>query len=595
MSCEEFFLTFPAFVAARKHSAPKPKKKVLAKAASERKHAMNRSARLLFREQRSLHSCLFLAALTLICLLPFCGKAFHIDDTLFIRAAEQIANHPLDPYGFPIVWYSTSMPMSEVTQNPPGASYYIAAIGQLADWSEVTMHLAFLLPALTVILGTYYLARRFTSNPRLAAAATLLTPGFLVSSTDVMCDTMMVAAWIVAAILWLEGLDREKPALLGLSALVIAACALTKYFGIALVPLLLAYTIVRSRRVGTWILFLLIPILILVGYQDWTRMLYGKGLLLQAAEYARQARATATPRIAKAVIGFTFIGGCTLPALTFIPVLWSRWKILLGAIMAGIVGLCCAVGWISLPTPQLVHDWKVALQLSLFVVGGIFVLALALSDLRKRRDADSVFLVLWVLGVFVFTIFINWTINARSALPLIPATGILLARRADSMDVSATRARLMKLIAPLAVAGLISIWVTWADTSLANSARLAAQYVRSQTTTDATNLSFEGHWGFQYYMEQLGFQALDFNSYQVRAGNLVVLPENNTNVRLIPSQFVGSQRLFAINMNTGVTTMSTPMGAGFYADVAGPMPYVFGSVPAERYMIVRLIGSGSLQ
>src|SRR5271167_2885862 len=103
-----------------------------------------------------------LLLLTLICLLPFSGKAFHADDPLFIRAAQQITRHPLDPYGFQMVWFEYEMPMSRVTQNPPLASYYMALLGSVAGWRERTLHLGFMLPAVGVILGTYHLARRFT-------------------------------------------------------------------------------------------------------------------------------------------------------------------------------------------------------------------------------------------------------------------------------------------------------------------------------------------------------------------------------------------------------------------------------------------------
>jgi 4-amino-4-deoxy-L-arabinose transferase-like glycosyltransferase len=538
-------------------------------------------------------SCLFLVTLTLVCLVPFCRKAFHIDDSLFIWAAQHIAQHPLDPYGFSVVWYWATMPMSEVTQNPPAAAYYMAAIGKVAGWSEVALHLGFLLPAVVVILGTYYLARRFTQRPLLAAAATLLTPGFLVSSTNVMCDVPMSAAWILAVILWLEGLDREKPGLLAVSSLMMALGALTKYFGMALIPLLLVYTMARRRRAANWIMFLLVPVLVLAAYQHWTSVLYGRGLLSQAAEYLPDEKTTWQVWAAKIALGFSFAGGCALPVFTFIPLLWARRGILTGAIIAGAAGLWCVAGPIqsTLNAPQ---DIPSTLQLSLFIGGGISLLALAFSDFSKRRDADSAFLLLWVLGTFTFAAFVNWTVNARSLLPLIPAAGILLARRMESYGVLLRRDRILRLIAPLAAAGLISIWVTWADARLANSARLAAQDVRDHAGADAADVSFEGHWGFQYYMERSGFRPVDFTSYRVGKGQVIVIPENNCNLESIPPEFVESQSSFSFDMNTGVTTTGDSMGAGFYADIFGPLPFAFGRVPAERYTVVRLRGSGLL-
>jgi hypothetical protein len=105
---------------------------------------------------------LLLVGLALFCLLPFSGKPFHVDDTLFVATAKYIVEHPFNPYGFNIVWYGFAMPMAEVTKNPPLASYYGALIGSIAGWSERVWHLGFLLPAVALILGTYRLASHFT-------------------------------------------------------------------------------------------------------------------------------------------------------------------------------------------------------------------------------------------------------------------------------------------------------------------------------------------------------------------------------------------------------------------------------------------------
>jgi len=40
------------------------------------------------------------------------------------------------------------------------------------------------------------------------ALAAVLTPVFLVSSTNVMCDTMMLCFWVWAIVYWRRGLER---------------------------------------------------------------------------------------------------------------------------------------------------------------------------------------------------------------------------------------------------------------------------------------------------------------------------------------------------------------------------------------------------
>ena len=61
----------------------------------------------------------FLAiAAAVAALAPFLNKAFHIDDPLFLWMAQQISQHPADPYGFSVNWYVSAKPMFSIMQNP---------------------------------------------------------------------------------------------------------------------------------------------------------------------------------------------------------------------------------------------------------------------------------------------------------------------------------------------------------------------------------------------------------------------------------------------------------------------------------------------
>lgn len=226
-------------------------------------------------------------------LAPFLNKAFNIDDPLFLWAARQIQAHPANPYGFEVNWYGWMMPMWEVTKNPPLGCYLLAGAAAILGWSEVALHAAFLLPAVAVILGTYRLARRWCERPVMATCVALFTPGFLVSSTTVMCDVLTLAFWVWAVVLWEEGLATGSKARLVGAAVLVALSALSKYFGMCLIPMLFAYTLIRQRRLGLELLLLLVPVAILVGYQWATHALYGKGLLSDTAGYASPFATTA--------------------------------------------------------------------------------------------------------------------------------------------------------------------------------------------------------------------------------------------------------------------------------------------------------------
>src|SRR5580658_2493448 len=95
------------------------------------------------QDKRQYVHYILLAVAVLTCLAPFSGKAFNIDDTLFVYEARQIAQYPLDPFGFKVNWFLDAVPMAYETKNPPLASYYIAAAALIVGWSERALHFAF--------------------------------------------------------------------------------------------------------------------------------------------------------------------------------------------------------------------------------------------------------------------------------------------------------------------------------------------------------------------------------------------------------------------------------------------------------------------
>lgn len=535
-----------------------------------------------------------LLLLTLLCLLPFSGKAIHIDDPLFIWTAKHITRQPFNPYGFAVVWYRNRMPMWEVTQNPPLASYYAALIGSVAGWSERALHLGFIFPALGVVLGTYHLARQLTRKPLLAAAATLLAPGFLVSATGLMCDVTMLGIWILAMIFWIEGLqDPVKSHYLVLSGLLIAACALAKYFGVALIPLLLVYSVARQRRFGSWIMYLLIPLVILGAYELYTHNLYGRGHIWSAVQYATPVRELES-RIGRTLVALAFAGGCTLPALTFAPFLWSRKQILWGGAASSAIGLSFFEGWVKLGSVYGFEKWMqqqmgvISIQFLFYIAGAISILGLAFADYWKRRNALSLLLLLWVVGTLFFTIVVNPFVNARSILPITPAVGILITRRLDEIRPTPGRWQWAALVIPLIVSGAFALWVAAGDAALAGTARTMANKIRKDTVNDVRGVRFEGHWGFQYYMELVGARPLEEGADDLIPGDLVVVPEYNTSIFKVPRKTIEGY-VVNLEVSPSVTTMNPDAGAGFYFSGWGPLPFAIGPVPNQRYYIARVM------
>lgn len=546
----------------------------------------------------AMHPNLALTLAVFAALGPFLAKPFNIDDPLFIWAAHQIQMHPGNPYGFLVNWYDGQAPMWEVTKNPPLASYYLAVAAGILGWSEVALHFAFLLPAVAVILGTFRLAGHFCNRPMLAALATLFSPVFLISSTTIMCDVMMLAFWVWATVFWLEGLARDDFRRLVVAAVLVTLAALTKYFGICLLPLLLAHGLAGKRRFGWCIGAMLIPLAALAAYQMATKSLYGCGLLSDAGSYANATRGTdGFSKAATVLTALAFTGGCLATAVFFLPWLWRAkawsWMVVGGVALAVPVLMEGAMmeKYVFLE-PQ--NRLFLEIQIGFWAIGGISLLALAVARVLTKRDANSWLLALWVWGTFLFVVLFNWTVNGRTILPMSPAMGILLASRLDQNNLTGWKIRPAALVFGFGLGALLAMLTAEADFRQAVGIRQCARQVCAKYGAGGETLWFEGHWGFQYYMEAWGGLFVDLDHSPLKAGDYLALPWNNTNLRLPEPSTVSHQENIAATGSGVLSTMSLAAGSGFYASTFGPLPFAFGHAPSERVAVYVLKITGSI-
>jgi hypothetical protein len=137
----------------------------------------------------------------------------------------------------------------------------------------------------------------------------------------------------------------------------------------------------------------------------------------------------------------------------------------------------------------------------------------------------------------------------------------------------------------LAVGAMLSFLVARGDFILAHAVRQCAQATGAQFESGGTTLWFQGHWGFQYYMEAAGASPIDVKSSALQPGARVAIPSNNTN--LLPPRPEKADLLGTIVVPGPylLTTWSQPTGAGFYASAWGPLPFAFGDVPVESVSV----------
>jgi dolichyl-phosphate-mannose-protein mannosyltransferase len=407
---------------------------------------------------------------------------------------------------------------------------------------------------------------------------------------------MMLAFWIWAVVFWIDGVEKNDFRKLSIAGLLIALASLTKYYGVCLMPLLAAYTLFETRRLGRWAVCLMIPLAALVVYQWTTHSLYGLAMLSDAVEYAGYARGiTGISKISLVLTALTFTGGCVAVAVFFMPLLWRARTLAAFAATAALIAAALFFEGAKLEqyiSPDATSATFVEIQIIFWAVGGIGVLALAVENLWTQRDSRAWLLALWVFGTFLFASVFNWTVNGRSILPMIPAVAILIVRRLERNSAAGWKPQKFAVLISLAVSATLALLVARADYLFAVATRQTAVQTFAKLGNQQKNLWFEGHWGFQYYMESFKFSALDVQRSQIKPGNILALPENNTGIAPPNMDAVARQEKIEVRGPSYLSTMNVEVAAGFYASLRGPLPFAFGKVPPESVQLFFLKTNG---
>jgi hypothetical protein len=435
------------------------------------------------------------------------------------------------------------------------------------------------------------IARRLGADPFWAALLTLGSVAFLVSATSLMCDTMLTCGIIWSIFLWIKGLDRNNIWILILASLLAGLTALTKYFGVSLIPLLAAYTLIRQKKASWSLAPLLAAVAILFGWHFWTMYLYDVSHILGAMRYAEN--------IGKAFSGgtryfssVTFLGGCL-----FWPLIIMLWR----TRSAGRIIFAASAILGALITIQISDRFPITTYIlaAIFFAAGIAVFWLTAEyHIKNSHSPEAWLITLWIWGTIFFMTIVNWTVAARSLLPMIPALAIL--STIPRKPAEATGNRRNPLPAPVktqlpvisfvaaAVLGLaLAVLATWADCDWANNVRRTATELTAKYKAAGKQVYFAGHWGFQYYMELAGATIQDFRHLVASPNVVTVFPFNNSNSS--PASFEGwrTEEIREERTKSGVYLMDPSDSAGFYSHIIGILPIAFSTKKPDIYYVIK--------
>jgi len=534
------------------------------------------------------------AALVAACLLlPFINKPFHIDDTVFLRVAQRILEYPLAPYEFSYSWNATHQSIWKQSLHPPLHSYLLAIVGMTTGFGEIPVHLWGLCFAFGAVFLMYRLAARFCQFPMTATLASLAAPAFLVSATTAMADVPMFFFWLLAVYVTVHAGDEARPTRLWVAGLAASAAVMTKYFGIALVPLLVVYWKVshrrarfnRSGRFNLHAMALWLPVVTLSLWGVYSFVQFGEFHPLAAADMA------ATYKSPLMILGNLWSPVPYLGAA----ILWPCWLLvktgslprLWRALLANTAVAAGLLYWISFSSNAgpLIRMVESSLYAAMAATG-VLVLVLCIESCSGRRDADTLLLGLWTFGTLFFAAFVNWTFNARVILPLIFPATLLIVRWIEVQPESQSWAKWSRLaVAPTAVVALL---VGAADYQYASAMKEFVD-ARVQGHIDAgRNVYFTGHWGFQWYLEEAGAVALDARRAPAAEGDILVQKSGNDNFfPEAPYEVIREDLWFTpICLHTNKNSIH----GDFYAGWGGSLPFAFNhDCMLERFRVFRVL------
>ncbi|MCS6852593.1 MAG: hypothetical protein NZ700_15665 [Gemmataceae bacterium] len=436
-------------------------------------------------------------------------KPVHIDDTVYIRMAEQIARRPCDPYGYTLLWYQYPNRGMDILA-PPVLPYWLASVvvwapDQPAVWKLWMFPFCWLL-----VWAVDRLFRRFA--PGLEAPLvimTVLSPAVL-PGINLMLDMPALALGLTGLVLFLDAARSRSVGRAALAGLVIGLAMQTKYTGFVSLTAVVVYAVVY-RRFLLGGLTMSMATGLFVGWEAWVAGQYGVSHFLHNVRmYERAGVWSEKWHLAGPLLSNLGGVGPVVAAFGAAVLARRRWLALPAAAAALLLYLAVMFApddWLMITRPGAAGG--IHLENLLFggcgmaLVGIVLVTAVRLLGGRWRRP--DLFLVAWwlleVAGYFALTPFPA----VRRVLGLVVVSTLLAGRWAI------VRRHLWRgwpvhtlAILNVALGGMVAL-VDWQEAMVQRRAAERSEAIIRARDPHAT-IWYVGHWGFQFYADRAGMR-----------------------------------------------------------------------------------------
>jgi 4-amino-4-deoxy-L-arabinose transferase-like glycosyltransferase len=459
-------------------------------------------------------------------------KPMHMDDTAYYQIARQIAGHPLDPYGFRMLWYQHPEPANQILA-PPVVPYWLAIAIRLFGEQPVAWKLWQFPFALILVLSTFRLLERFgAASPGWLTAMVALSPALL-PGFNLMLDVPALALGLASVVVFLRACDRRS--IVGaLDAGLVAGLAMqTKYTAIVAPFAILLYGWLQGqRKLGT--VAILVSIALFSSWELFTAMRYGESHLLCNIRQKHTISISPVDLIWPLIVML----GALAPVgvlLNLVGLNLSERRLMVCAALAA--GMYVAIARLGSLGGFFTAEQVYAISGVLFL-GSMVTVLVVLAGQRWLKRPDRAFgkLTFFLVGWLVLELLAYFALSpfpaARRLMGIMVVATILAGRLIQARGSSARR--WLPVIA-LGQAILCAVYVL-TDCRGADAQRSVAAAARQRLGSSA-EIWFTGHWGFEFYAERAGMHpvvplvdgpdaSIDTPS-SIRAGDYLLIPDGH--------------------------------------------------------------------
>jgi 4-amino-4-deoxy-L-arabinose transferase-like glycosyltransferase len=197
-------------------------------------------------------------------------KAFHIDDTFHIEAAQHILEHPSQPMNGEINWGGSTNSISEFNQ-PPFLFYLISIVIYFFGANEIALHL---LVSVFSLFAIYYFERLLyhfhSKNANFFLIVFALCPAFVVNQ-NVMTDIPLLSLLMGSSYYFITSSKSNRNMILSFT--LISLAILIKYSALPFLGAMIIVLVITKDYKNLQYIF--IPIGLLILWSGWNYLEYG--------------------------------------------------------------------------------------------------------------------------------------------------------------------------------------------------------------------------------------------------------------------------------------------------------------------------------